>query len=100
MEILIRKHNYQLTPEQAIKAIKGNSILEEFQDKILVLFVLADKNINFIEKNDTLFHVNAKIDNLSQEDCLKIIGSKISEDGMKKQEICKLLSIQQTQNLA
>ena len=94
METLIRKHNYQLTPEQAIKAIKGNSILEEFQDKILVLFVLADKNINFIEKNDTLFHVNAKIDNLSQEDCLKIIGSKISEDGMKKQEI-----FDQTQSL-
>ena len=94
MESLIKKHGFQLTPEQGIEAVKGNSVLEEFQDKILVLFVLVDKNINFIEKNNTLFHVNGKIDNLSQEDCLKIMASKISEDGMKKQDI-----FEQTQSL-
>ena len=87
MESLIKRYDYKLTPEEGIKAIKGNTVLEEFQDKILVLFVLVDKNINFIEKNNTLFHVNGKIDNLSQEDCLKITASKISEDGMKKQDI-------------
>jgi len=89
MESLIIKYDYELTPDQAIEAIRGNSILEKFQDKILVLFVLVDKNINFIEKNNILYHVKGKIDDLSQEDCLKIIASKITEDGMRKQEIFK-----------
>jgi hypothetical protein len=89
MESVIKNYNYQLTPDQGIEAIKGNSILEQFQDKILILFVLLDKNINFIEKKNHLFHVNGTIDNLSQVDCLKIVGSKISEKGMTKQEIFK-----------
>jgi len=89
MESLITKYDYELTSDQAIEAIRGNSILEKFQDKILVLFVLVDKNINFIEKNNILYHVNGKIDNPSQEDCLKIIASEITEDGMRKQEIFK-----------
>jgi hypothetical protein len=83
MQILIKANGLSLNPEQCIDLIKNNSVLKDFQEDILTLFTLSNKNICFILRDNVLYHTEAKLTNLSARDCMKIAASKIGENGIK-----------------
>jgi hypothetical protein len=89
MQKLIKANGLTLNPEQCIDLIKDNSVLKNFQENILTLFALSNKNICFILRDNILYHTDAKLTNLSVRDCMKIAASKIGENGIKSDTLFK-----------
>ena len=85
--IVENQASFSLTMNEAIKLIRNNEILKRFIDNIATLFYLCDKSVYFVIKDEVLYHIDASIPDMSQLQVLKLVASKITKLGLKKQDL-------------
>ena len=87
MSEIVKNNNNQISADKAIEIVKKNPTLNRFATDILTLFYLCERNINFTVKEDILYNIEAEIPDMSQVDYIRRIASKISEKGIKKEDL-------------